>query len=175
MGDGLRDGEGPDNGLLAELYDELRVRAEHVMRGQPKNGTLQPTALVNEACLKLMSNGNGAPTDRAHLLAVACKAMRSVLVDHARARSRAKRSAPGERLPLDAISVAYEARAIDILALQEALERLQLVDPEMVRAVDLMFFGGLSQEEAARTLVMPQRTFERRWQFARAWLRAEIG
>ncbi len=162
-------------GILAELYADLRARAERCMRGQPPDLTLQTTALVHEACLKLFGRERLESEDRGHLLALASSAMRSVLVDHARARNRLKRSAPGKSVPLDGISVAFEERAVDLLALQEALERLAGFDPPMARAVDLAFFGGLSLEETARLLELPQRTFERRWAATRAWLRAEIG
>ena len=158
---------------LAEVYSDLRQRAEHLMRGQ-KNGTLQPTALVHEACLKLFGNEQKECADRAHLFALACTAMRSVLVDYARARQRVKRTAPGHRLPLDGLYLAFEERAVDLLALHDALERLGGFDPEMARAVDLTFFGGLTREETARTLGIPLRTFERRWATTVAWLRAEV-
>ncbi len=170
----------PDEGdardrLLGELYAELRARAERCLRGQPPDLTLQATALVHEACLKLFGRERLESEDRSHLLALASTAMRSVLVDHVRAKNRVKRTAPGERVPLDGISVAFEERAVDLLALHEALERLAGFDADMARAVELHFFGGLPLEETARMVGLAQRTFERRWAAARAWLRAEIG
>lgn len=173
---GLRSGmEGERDRLLGELYAELRARAERCLRGQPPGLTLQTTALVHEACLRLFGRERLESEDRGHLLALASTAMRSVLVDHARTRNRVKRTAPGQRVPLDGISVAYEDRAVDLLALDEALERLGRFDPPMARAVELHFFGGLSLEETARMLALPQRSFDRRWAATRAWLRAEIG
>jgi RNA polymerase sigma factor (TIGR02999 family) len=161
--------------LLAELYTELRARAERFMRGQPRDLTLQTTALVNEACLKLFGQERLAGADRTHLLALASTAMRSVLVDHARARGRVKRLPPGERLPIDEVQVAFEERAIDLLALDEALKKLAVFDSCMARVVELHFFGGLSLEDTASAVDMPLRTLERRWKATRAWLRAEVG
>jgi RNA polymerase sigma factor (TIGR02999 family) len=163
------------NGLLGELYAELRARAGRFMRGQPRDLTLQTTALVHEACLKIFGCERLESGDRSHILALASSAMRSVLVDHARARSRVKRSPPGERVPLDELRMAYEERAVDLLALDEALKELATFDSEMARAVELHFFGGLSLENTARALDMPVRTLERRWAATRAWLRAEMG
>src|SRR5262245_53798612 len=132
------------NGLLGELYAELRARAERFMRGQPRDLTLQTTALVHEACLKIFGHERLEGADRAHLLALASSAMRSVLVDHARARNREKRLPPGGRIPIDEIQVAYEERAVDLLGLDDALRELATFDPDMSRAVEMHFFGGLS-------------------------------
>ena len=145
------------------------------MRRQPRDHTLQTTALVHEACLKIFGKERLVSTDRAHLLALASTAMRSVLVDHARARGRVKRLPPGERVPIDEIQCAYEERAIDLLALDDALSKLARFEPVMARAVELHFFGGLSLEDTARALELPLRTLERRWSATRAWLRAEMG
>jgi len=164
-----------DNGILGELYADLRARAERFMRGQRRDLTLQTTALVHEACLKIFGQERLAGADRSHILGLASSAMRSVLVDHARARGRIKRMPPGVRSPIDELQVAYEDRAIDLLALDEALRELDTFDPEMARAVEMHFFGGLSMEDTARALEIPQRTLERRWAVTRQWLRAEIG
>jgi len=145
------------------------------MRGQPRDLTLQATALVHEACLKLFGQERLEGADRAHILALASTAMRSVLVDHARARGRIKRVPPGERLPIEEVHVAFEDRAVNLLALDEALRKLSTFDPGMARVVELHFFGGLSLEDTARAVDMPLRTLERRWGGTRAWLRAEIG
>jgi RNA polymerase sigma factor (TIGR02999 family) len=165
-----------DRERLEALIAELHLLAERLMRGQP-NGTLQPTALVNEAYLKLYGNDAFANGERAIVLATAGKTMRHILVDRARAKRRLKREAPGERVPLDGVDgvvVQFEQRAVDILALEEVLEQLGTFDAEMARTVDLTFYGGLSQEEAAQLLGIPLRTFERRWEAARAWLRAKL-
>jgi RNA polymerase sigma factor (TIGR02999 family) len=159
--------------LLDTLYVELRRQAEHAMRGQPAGHTLQPTALVHEAYLKLAANSQSW-ADRTHFLATAAKAMRHVLIDHARKRNAEKRRARGEEEPLDGLLVAYEDHALNLLALDEALARLEEFDPELARAVELRFFGGLSLTECARTLGMSQRTFERRWVATRTWLYAQL-
>jgi RNA polymerase sigma factor (TIGR02999 family) len=160
--------------LFRSLYAELRRQAELLMHGQRRDHTLQATALVHEVLLRVWDGKEPAPEDRQRFLATAAKAMRHVLVDHARGRGRDKRTPPGSRLPLDQVSVAFEERAFDLLLLDEALERLDAADPTMARAVDLRFFGGLPAEEVARMLGMPLRTFERRWSVVRAWLATEI-
>lgn len=158
----------------SEIYQELRRRAAHMMRGQPKNHTLQATALVHEVFLKLPGGPASSEEEKARFLALASRAMRHVLVDHARARGRQKRTAEGERVLLDEVVLDYEERAHDLVALDAALERLALFDEVMAKAVELRFFGGLPVEEVARALGMPKRTFERRWQVVRAWLQAEV-
>jgi len=168
------EGEGSE-AILGELYAELRRRAERFMHGQPRDHTLQATALVHEACLKIFGPERFDGADRGHLLALAATAMRSVMVDHARTRGRIKRLPPGERVPMDDLQVAYEDRAIDLLALDQALERLASFDPSMSRAVELHFFAGLSLADTADALGLPLRTLERRWAATRAWLRKEIG
>jgi RNA polymerase sigma factor (TIGR02999 family) len=159
---------------VESLYAELHRLAEQCMLGQPPGHTLQTTALVHEAYLRLAPKAHLAWEDRARFLATAAKAMRHVLVDHARARSRRKRTPPGQELPLDRIVPAYEDRAHDLVALDEALERLAAFDAPMAQAVELRFFGGISFEECARVLGLPLRTFERRWAAVKAWLRAEV-
>ena len=166
--------ENDDAEARAKLYQELHRRAVAMMRDQPKNHTLQATALVNEVYLKLQDDLDPASEKRAHLLAIASRAMRHVLVDHARGRSRQKRSPSGEQVALDSVVVSYEERALDLLALDEAVERLAKFDETMARAVELRFFGGLPVDETAKALGMPKRTLERRWQATRAWLLAEL-
>lgn len=158
-----------------ELYAELHALAARWLRDQRKNHSLQATDLVHEAFLRLHAGRELPGQDRVGFLALASTAMRCALVDHARSRGRRKRSPPGERVPVDAILVEYEDRAVDMLALDEALRRLDRFDPDMASAVELRFFGGLSAKEAADFLGIPQRTFERRWSAVRAWLRAEVG
>ena len=145
------------------------------MRGQPRDLTLQTTALVHEACLKIFGKERLEGGDRAHLLALASSAMRSVLVDQARARGRLKRAPPGGRIPIDELQIDYEECAVDLIGLDGALKSLAAFDPEMARAVEMHFFGGLSMEDTARALSIPLRTLERRWAVTRKWLRAEIG
>ena len=160
--------------LFRVIYGELRRIASAQMRGQPDGHTLQPTALVHEAYLKLMGGATAEWKDRTHFLATAARAMRSILVDHARTRQRLKRSGGRQRVPLHADFEAESSPELDILAIHEALKRLEEVSPERARVVELRFFGGLSNEETARVLGVTDRTVYRMWQFARAWLHREI-
>lgn len=164
----------PQERLQADVYQELRRRAAILMRGQPRNHTLQATALVHEVFLKLGGEQPPGEEERGRFLALASRAMRHVLVDHARTRNRKKRTPDGERVLLDEVVLSYADRAFDLLALDEALERLAGFDEEMARAVELRFFGGLSVDETARIIGMPKRTLERRWQAVRAWLYGEV-
>ncbi len=163
-----------DRDVLASLYGEIRSRAERMVRGQPRDLTLQATALVHEACLKLIGANDLGRLDRTHCLALASRAMRSVLVDHARARGRLKRAPNGQRVAIDELQAAFEERAGDLVALDAALAKLEALDPLMTRLVDIHFFGGLPLPEASRALDVPLRTLERRWQATRVWLKAEI-
>jgi RNA polymerase sigma factor (TIGR02999 family) len=160
--------------LLALLYLELHDLAVGCMKGQPPGHTLQATALVHEAYLRMNLKRAQRFDDRPRFMAFAAKAMRCVLVDHARAKSRQKRSPPGEQLPLDQIVVTYEAHALDLVALDEALSRLARFDETMAKAVELRFFGGLEMEEIADLLGMRKRTLERQWRATRAWLLEEV-
>jgi RNA polymerase sigma factor (TIGR02999 family) len=153
---------------------ELHKLAERYMRGQAPEHTLQTTALVHEAYLKLAERAPRTREERSQFLAMASKAMRHVLVDHARGRNRQKRTAPGQKQPLDQITLAYEERAVDLLALHNALERLAGFDPQMAKLVELRFFGGLSMQECSEVMDEPLRTLERGWQTTRAWLAAEM-
>src|SRR5262245_5648146 len=132
---GVDRGEHRDQ-LLSELYGELRARAERFMRGQPRDLTLQTTALVHEACLKIFGQERLEGADKNHILALASTAMRTVLVDHARARGRVKRLPPGERVPLDDVQELFDERAVDLLALDEALRKLASFDEQMLRVVE---------------------------------------
>lgn len=168
---------GPDdqNRLVGELYAELRTLAGKLMRDQRHDALLQTTVLVHDACLKLFGRERLEGVDRVELLALAAVAMRNLLVDRARTRNRLKRCSNGERVPFEQIAIAYEDRAVDLLALDDALVKLKEFDPEMSRAVELRFFAGLSMEETATFVAMPLRTLERRWETTRAWLRMEVG
>jgi RNA polymerase sigma factor (TIGR02999 family) len=135
---------------------------------------LQPTALVNEAYIKLSGSDPVEWNDRGHFIAMAARAMRSVLVDHARARAVRSQTQVGEPSALDQIVVTYEDRAFDLLALDLALDRLADFDPRMARAVELRFFGGLSVDEVAKVMGVAKRTLEREWAAARAWLFQEL-
>ena len=162
--------------LLPAVYDELHRQAERYMRGQSAGHTLQATALVNEAYLKLVDQRETEWTSRTHFLGVAAKAMRSILVDHARARQAAKRGSGAARLTLGQVGggVADRNAEVDVLDLDEALRRLAELDPEKGRLVELRYFGGLSIEESAEVLGVSPATLKRHWSTARAWLRREL-
>jgi RNA polymerase sigma factor (TIGR02999 family) len=147
------------------------------MAGDGADHTLQPTALVNEAWLRLAKAApktDGAYRDREHFLLVASRAMRSALVDQARRRGAQKRDAGGARVPLAVVVQLYEDRGIDVLSLDEALERLAEGEPRQSRVVELSFFGGLTHPEIARTIEVSLATVERDWRMARMWLREEL-
>ena len=169
----LRKARGGDEPAAAEflpiVYDELRAIAGNLFKHQPGQ-TLQPTALVHEAFLKLVDQSGAAWQDRAHFMAVAAKAMRHVLIDHARERGAAKRGGGWKRVTLDVADGASEAKPIDLLALDEALGRLGELDSRQASVVEMRFFAGLSVRETAEVLGVSQRTVELDWKMARAWL-----
>jgi len=161
--------------LLPMVYDELHQMASGVFRGQTPGHTLQPTALVHEVYVRLVRHDREW-SGRGHFLAVAAKAMRQILANHAEKRRAIKRGGNRGRVSMalaesDAASPADE---IDLVALHEALERLQALDERQFRVVELRFFGGLSVSDVSRLLDVSQRTVERDWRMARAWLRAEL-
>ena len=164
--------------LLPAVYDELRRLAQRAMRRERTGHTLQPTALVHEAYLRLVEQRRADWHNRAQFLGVAARLMRRILVDHARARHAAKRGAGATQVTLggcDAPGVAIEESAPDVLALHEALERLAALDAAQARLVELRYFGGLTIEEAAAALGVSPATLKREWVVARAWLRRELG
>ena len=159
--------------LFGELYGELRSRAHRLLSdGTPH--TLQATALVHEAWIRLQSDGVGTPSGRAHFLALAARAMRSVLVDHARARSAIKRGGGVRPAPLDEALAVFSKRVPDLLDLNEKLEELSELDERLARVVELRFFGGLSIDETAGVLGVGSATVERDWTAARAYLAARL-
>ncbi len=160
--------------LLPLVYDELHELASSAMRRAQPGHTLQPTAVVHEAFVRLVGADGGGFESRDHFLAVAARAMRSVLVDHARRRGSQKRSGPGTRVELTESVAGYEERGLDLLAVEEALQRLGEFDPDLVRVVELLYFAGLTAEEASRILGCSSRTVERDWRTAKAFLRAAL-
>jgi RNA polymerase sigma factor (TIGR02999 family) len=163
--------------LLPIVYRELRALAEGLLARERTGHTLQPTALVHEAYLRLVGEREVRVHDKTHFFAVAAQAMRHVLVDHARRRGSRKRGGGAARVSVHtAVLAALESSAagIDVLALHEALDRLAKVDSMAARVVELRFFGGLSGGEAATMLKISTSTAERAWRFARAWLRDEL-
>jgi len=165
-----------ESDLMPLVYGELRALAGGLLRDAGGRHTLQPTALVHEAYLRL-AGAEVAPgwEGHRHFLGVAAKAMRSVLIDHARRKQAEKRGGAAERLPLEGIVAAFEERVPDLLALDEALDRLEAMDGELARLVELRFFGGLTIEETARALDASVPTVVRGWQVARLWLQREVG
>jgi RNA polymerase sigma factor (TIGR02999 family) len=160
--------------LATEVYDELRRLAARYMRCERSDHTLQPTALVHEAFLKLFESKDIDWQGRAHFFAVASRTMRRILVDHARRVHAGKRSGDRNGVPLDSAFLYAEERPAELIALDEALQRLSELDPRQCRIVELRFFGGLSVEEAAEILGVSERTIKREWSVARAWLYGEL-
>jgi RNA polymerase sigma factor (TIGR02999 family) len=161
--------------VLAQLYRELHALAVQSMQRERADHTLQPTALVHEAWMRIAGGGEGREwQSRAHFLCVAAKAMRHVLVDHARRRMADKRGANATRLELDEAVAMQESRTLDVLALDEALQRLAQRDNELARMVELRFFGGLTTEETGAILGLSVRQVEGAWVTARGWLQREL-
>ena len=161
--------------LVPIVYDELRQRAARQMRQQSPEHTLRATALVHETYLRLAGDPVVEWQSRAHFFGVAAKVMRSVLVDHERARRTAKRGGVATRVTLGAASgVADTTPDVDVLALDEALVALAELDPDKCRIVELRYFAGLTIEETAAALGISPATVKREWAMARAWLRREL-
>lgn len=167
-GDGDRQAEAE---LLRAVYADLRHMAQAWMARTPPGQTLQPTALVHEAFVRLVGRGNEGWENRAHFFFAAGRAMRDILVERARAKARLKRGGGRHRVDLDNLVVAVDAPSDDLLALDEALNRFESEYPWEHRIVMLRFFAGMTNEETARAIATPLRTVERDWRFARAWLR----
>jgi len=167
-------GEALDN-LLPLVYDELHRQAARYLRRENKDHTLQPTALINEAYLKLIDQREVNWENRTHFFAIAAQAMRRILVDHARTKHREKRGGDDAKLPLDeALMVVADEKNIDLIALDEALTRLEMKDKQQTRIVELRYFSGLSLEETAEALNISRTTAARDWAMARAWLHREL-
>ena len=156
------------------VYEELRRLAHHYMQQQRPDHTLQTTALVHEAYLKLAAHAEPSYANRSHFLAVAAKAMRQILVDHAKATLREKRGAGVKPLELDEAALVSPEPTQEIVELDEALEMLAAMDARKARVVELSYFGGLTQEEIAEALDISVVTVRRDWTFSRAWLYAQL-
>ena len=161
---------GAGDRLMPLVYDELRRRAAAYLRREQRGHTLQPTALVHEAYLRLVGQQRAVWHNRTQFFAVASQMMRRILVDRARARKMAKRSGRWARVTLDDAGHVARPREVDVLDLDAALTRLAEFDPRKSRIAELRFFGGLSLEEAGEVLQLSVATVERDWQAARAWL-----
>lgn len=170
-----RDGdrEAPER-LMPLIYDEMRRLARMHLAREGGNHTLQPTALVNEAYLRLVDQTRVNWQNRSHFFGIATSMMRRVLIDHARAHATNKRGGGAIRLSIDDVQVPAEQRAASLIALDEALEKLSQMDERKGRVVEMRFFGGLSDEEIAEVLDVSVRTVLRDWKTARLWLYREL-
>ena len=174
-GDRASDGQGrAADELLPHVYDELRKLAAHRLARLPPGQTLQPTALVHEAWLRMAAAEQHNWENRAHFFAAAAEVMRHVLVDYVRRRTRLKRGGGQLRLDIDELNLASTTADEKVLLIDEALERLQTEAPEKARIVVLKFFGGLTDREVAEHLGVTDRTVERHWAYAKAWLLRSI-
>ena len=156
------------------VYDELRKLARDYLRRERADHTLQPTALVNEAYLKLVDQRRVNWQNRSHFFGIAAQIMRRILVDHARSRAAEKRGGLLRKLSLDEANVLPAERAPDLIELDEALKRLAEVFPRKGQVIELRFFGGLSVEETAHVLGVSDKTVMREWQSAKLWLYREL-
>ena len=156
--------------LMPLVYDELHKVAARYLRKQRQDHTLQPTALVNEAYLKLIDISSVSWQDRAHFFAVASQTMRHVLVDHARSKNRDKRGGGAQKLSLDEAVSFSKNQEVDLLALDESMRELAVMDEQQSRIVELRFFGGLTVDETAVVLHISPATVKREWRIAKAWL-----
>jgi RNA polymerase sigma factor (TIGR02999 family) len=174
---GLEAGQGGKfaaSALLPLVYDELKQLARQKMASERPDHTLQPTALVHEAYLRLTGNSNIPWSSQRQFFFAAAEAMRRVLIDHARSRGQVKRGRGRKRLPLNVLEIASDEQLPEILALDEALSRLEKRSPDVASVVRLRFYGGLTIEETADTLGISPRTVKREWTYGRAWLFREL-
>ena len=162
--------------LLPLVYDELHKQARRYLRKERQDHTLQTTALIHEAYLKLIDQRSVAWENRTHFFAIAAQMMRRILVDHARTRHREKRGGDDAvKLPLEeAMLIVVDEKDVDLLALDEALNGLEAVDEQQARVVELRYFSGLSLEETAEALKISRATVARDWAMAKAWLHREL-
>jgi len=166
--------------LLPLVYDELRRLAAHKLAQEPTGQTLQPTALVHEAYVRLLPSGGGAAgavqrwDSPGHFFAAAAEAMRRILIERARAKRSEKRGGGRQKLDIDAVDLAIQSTPDDLLALDEALAKLAALDPAAARLVELRYFAGLSVEEAGAAIGVSTATAYRHWKYARAWLHGQL-
>ena len=161
--------------LFPLVYQQMRRMAANYLQGERPGHTLRATALVHEAYLKIVDQDRTEWNSRAHFLAVAAQAMRRILVDHARSRGAAKRGGGEENLTFDEeLVISVEPPSMDLLALDQSLERLQAVQPEKAAVVEMRFFGGLTDDEIASVLGVSSRTVVRYWKYAQAWLYRDL-
>src|SRR5437762_7611529 len=174
----LREWTQGDDSALAELtplvYEELRRLAHHYMEGERPDHTLQTTALVNEAYLRLADQTNPNWQSRAHFFAVADRAMRQIVVDYARSYQSQKRGGGALKVELDEAAIVSPEQSKEIIDLHEALERLATLDSRKAQVVELIYFGGLNYDEIAEVLKISRVTVRRDWEFAKVWLYTEL-
>ncbi|MEQ1646417.1 MAG: sigma-70 family RNA polymerase sigma factor, partial [Pyrinomonadaceae bacterium] len=160
--------------LLPFVYEELKRQARYLMSGERKNHTLQPTALVHEAFLRISQQTGLDWQNRSHFYGIASRLMRQILIDHARLHATAKRGNRPIHFSLDDVQVSIEDRADSLLALDDALGRLEQMDQQQAKIVEMRFFGGMNNSEIAENLNISERTVGRDWQAARLWLYREL-
>ncbi len=160
--------------ILPIVYEELRKQASRYLRRERAGHTLQTTALIHEAYIRLVDQRNVRWQNRAHFFGISAQMMRRILVDHARAKGRAKRGGSEIRVSLDGANLIAKGTELDIVALDEALERLEQIDLQQSKIVELRFFSGLTVEETAEVLKISPATVKRDWSMAKAWLHREV-
>ncbi len=160
--------------IVPIVYDELRRQAARFLRREQAGHTLQTTALIHEAYIRLVDQRNVKWQNRAHFFGIAAQLMRRILVDHARTKKRAKRGGSGIRVSMTDATLVTKGRDLDAVALDEALDKLAVLDPQQARVVELRFFSGLTVEETAEVLSISAATVKRDWSMAKAWLHREI-
>lgn len=160
--------------LMRLVYDQLRAIAQQQMSRENPGHTLQATALVHEAFLRLVGPREVPWQNQAHFYAAAAEAMRRILIDHARSKRRDKRGGSSQRVPWNVLDLASSENSEEILALDDAVRRLEQQEPEVAAVVRMRFFAGLSVDDAAKALEVSPRTVDRRWKYARAWLFREL-
>lgn len=165
---------GASERLFPIVYDELKRQARNHLRRERPDHTLQPTALVHEAYLRMVDQTSLAVENRAHFFAFASRVMRQILVDHAREHKAEKRGGAAQRLSLADVDLLPQQSAADMLALDDALKKLEKIDERKCQVVDMRFFGGLKEEEIAKVLQVNEKTVRRDWQFAKLWLYREL-
>jgi RNA polymerase sigma factor (TIGR02999 family) len=175
----LADWRGGNRQALEELmplvYQELHRLADHYLRRERVGHTLQATALINEAYLRIINQEGVNWQNRAHFFGVAAQMMRRILVDHARSHLYAKRGGGAQKLTInEALDIPQQERDLDLVALDDALQRLEQIDPQQSRIIELRFFGGLTIEETAEVLGISPATIKRDWNWAKAWLYREL-
>jgi len=160
--------------LLPLVYEQLRARARKEMAGERADHTLQPTALVHEAYLRLVGTQQISWDNRAHFYVAAAEAMRRILIEHARKKGRAKRGGGQRRIPLNVVDLAERGSVEEVVSLDDAIRRLEERDPRLADIVRLRFYTGLSEAETASALGVSARTVRREWSTARAWLLSKL-